>query len=369
MSDVPDYDSIIQSIKAAPALPAPTGKVVRVDSAIAIVRAIEDADEGSTILIAKGRYVMPRDVRLCTHRLTVRGETGNRDDVILDLAQEFNDGNPQFKTRLQDPAIIKIMQARDVTIADLTLANSPKYGLLFFGSGRVHGLKVYNVKFHNIWARGIKGTGSYRIDAQEVKHMDVNTAEFREWVRARNGEIRHCLFIADTVKQNVEDGFNGDYIAGMDLMNVDHFTIADCHFVGIRGKNGGARGGVFIWQHADHVLVENNHFYHCDKGVSLGNPSAQDKRDYHIRDSIIRNNTFIGGSNKAIEVDYGNNVQILQNHIESDVRKDFAAIQVLHISDNAMVAGNRIRLHGEEPFNCDAQVTIGDNHIESTVSQ
>ncbi len=368
MSDVPDCDAIMKSIRPAPALPAATGKIVRVDSAIAIMRAIEDADEGSTILIAKGRYLMPRDSRLCTHRVCIRGETGDREDVILDFAQEFNDENPQFKTRMQAPAIIKIMQARDVTIADLTLANSPKYGILFFGSGRVHGLKVYNVKFHNIWARGIKGTGSYRIDEKEVEHMDVNTEDFREWVRARNGEIRHCLFIADTVKQNDQDGFGGDYIAGMEMMNVEGFTIADCHFVGIRGNNGGARGGIFIWQHANNVTVENNHFYHCDKGVSLGNPSAQEKRAYHIRDSVIRNNTFIGGSNKAVEVDYGNNVDVLNNTIESDVRKDFSAIQILHISDKSLVEGNKIKLHGEDAFKCCDTVIIGENTIESAVS-
>ncbi|NRA40446.1 MAG: hypothetical protein HRU15_20045, partial [Planctomycetes bacterium] len=240
MSDVANYDEIMNAIKPAEPLPAPEGKIVRVNTAISIIRAIEDADENSTILIAKGHYIMPRDARLCTHRVTIRGETGNREDVILDLAQEFNDDNAQFQTRMQAPAIIKIMQARNVTIADLTLANSPKYGLLFFGSGRVHGLKVYNVKFHNIWARGIKGTGSYRIDGTVIEHMDVETPERLEWVRARNGEIRNCLFVADTVKQNDQDGFGGDYIAGMDLMNVDNFIIADCHFVGIRGNKGGA---------------------------------------------------------------------------------------------------------------------------------
>ncbi len=369
MSDVPDYDKIIASIKPAPPLPVPTGKVVRVDTPIDIIRAIEDADEGSTILIAKGRYTLPRDCRLCTHRVTVRGETGDREDVVLEFGQEFNDENPQYKTRMQSPAIIKIIQAREVTIADLTIANSPKYGLLFFGSGRVHDLKVYNVKFHNIWARGIKGTGSYRIDDKAVTHMDVDNDDFREWVRARNGEIRHCLFVADTVKQNDQDGFDADYIAGMDMMNVEGFTIADCTFVGIRGKNGGARGGVFIWQHANNVTVENNHFYHCDKGVALGNPSAQEKRAYHIRDSVIRNNTFVGGSNKAIEVDYGNNVDVIDNTIESEIRKNFVAIQVVHISETAKVANNTIRLHGEEAFKCDDNVVIGDNNIETAVAQ
>lgn len=368
MSDVPDYANIIDAIPRAPALPAPTGEVVRVDTADAIIRAIEDADEHVTILIAKGHYMMPRDCLLTTHRVTIRGETGDREDVILDAGMEFDDTTPKFSTRMGAPAIIKITQAREVTIADLTVANNPKYGILFFGGGRVHGLRIYNVKFHNIWARGLKGTGSYRIDDKIIEDMDIENPERIEWVRPRNGDIRHCLFVADTVKRNDQDGFDGDYIAGMDLMNVCDFTIADCTFIGIRGKNGGGRGSVFIWQHADRVTVENNSFYHCDKAISLGNPSAQDKRDYHIRDSVIRNNTIIGGCNKAIEVDYGNNIDVLDNTIESAIRKHFAAIQVINISELATVRGNTIRLYGEEPFNCSDKVRIEVNNVESIVS-
>ncbi|NRA40548.1 MAG: right-handed parallel beta-helix repeat-containing protein, partial [Planctomycetes bacterium] len=268
-------------------------------------------------------------------------------------------------------AIIKITQAREVTIADLTLANNPKYGILFLGDGRVHDVKVYNVKFHNIWARGLKGTGSDRLDDQitEGVDLDLRGPERIEWVRPRNIEVRHCLFVADTVKKNDKDGFDGDYIAGMDVMFVDNYTVADCTFIGIRGKNGGARGGVFIWHQCDNVCIENNNFYHCDKGIMLGNPSGQEKREYHIRDSVIRNNSIIGGSNKAIEVDYGNNVEISNNTIESEQRKDYAAIQVLHISEASLVTNNTLRLHGEEAYNCDDCVEIKDNNIESTVSK
>ncbi len=369
MSDVPNYQDIIQSIKVAPPLPAATGKIVRVDTALDIIRAIEDAEEHSTILIAKGHYMMPRDCMLMTHRVTIRGETGNRDDVILDSGMEFDDTNLKFSTRIGASAIIKITQAREVCIADLTLANNPKYGILFFGDGRVNDLQIYNVKFHNIWARGLKGTGADRIDDKVPEGHDLANHERIEWVRPRNGQVRHCLFVADTVKKNDKDGFDGDYIAGMDLMNVENFTVADCTFIGIRGKNGGGRGSVFIWHLCDNVRVENNHFYHCDKGVSLGNPSGQEKSIYHIRDSVISGNTIIGGSNKAIEVDHGNNVKVINNEIESEIRKGFPAIQMLHISQESLVEGNTLRLHGEEPFNCDDTVTIGENNIESAVSQ
>ncbi len=372
MSDVPNFEEIIKSIKPAPALPVPEGKVVRVDSPMGIIRAIEDADEGSTILIAKGHYMMPRDCMLMTHCVTIRGETGNREDVILDCGMDdLNDSNPIYSTRIGASAIIKITQARGVTIADLTLANNPKYGILFFGDGRVQDLTVYNVKFHNIWARGLKGTGAARLDDKECLDLDLDLKdpERLEWVRPRNIQVRHCLWVIDRVKQNIDDFAQGNYIAGMDVMNVANYTVSDCTFIGIRGRTGGGRGSIFIWQHCDDVTIENNHFYHCDKGISLGNPSGKEGKAYHIRNSVIRNNTIIGGSNKAIEVDFGNNINIVNNTIESEIRKDFAAIQVIDIKETSLVEGNTIRLHGEEPFNCDDTVTIGDNNLESAVSQ
>ncbi|NQZ71364.1 MAG: hypothetical protein HRT89_25235, partial [Lentisphaeria bacterium] len=60
MSDLADYKEIVDGINPAPPLPAPKGKIVRVDSALDIIRAIEDAEENSTIIIAKGHYLMPR---------------------------------------------------------------------------------------------------------------------------------------------------------------------------------------------------------------------------------------------------------------------------------------------------------------------
>ncbi len=368
----PQYDRLnemIAQVKAPEPLPEPEGKVVKVSSAWDIVRAIEDAEEHSTIVIAKGRYVMPRDIILDTHYVTIRGETGNREDVILDAEMEFHDQCKKFGTRLLSdkmhaPAILKLTRCRHVTVADLTFANSPKYGLMFIGDSRVHHLTMHNVKFHNCWARGFKGTGTSRIDHMPYteEELGYNPAadEHVQWNRPRHGIVRHCLFINDRIKQNVEDGFNGDYTAGMDIMGIQDFHVHDNVFVGIRGHNGGGRGSVFIWIGAEDLLVENNVFVGCDKAISFGNPSGP---AVDVTRGEIRGNTIIGGCNKAIEVQHGGEVTVHDNRICSDERRGHHAIQVLESHGPVKIYDNLIQADPTDPFKVDEFAEVGENNV------
>ncbi|MCJ8331100.1 MAG: right-handed parallel beta-helix repeat-containing protein, partial [Lentisphaeria bacterium] len=309
--------------------------------------------------------LMPRDAILTTHNLTVRGETDDYDDVILDGQMEFDDSNLNFRTHIGAPALIKITHASHVTIANLTIANNSKYGILFFGDGRVNNLNIYNLKFHNNWARGLKGTNACAIDDQrtELADYDIKSVDHINYGRPHNGQVRYCLFTADTPKRNDQDGYDGDYIAGMDLMFLSDWTIADNTFIGIRGKNGGGRGAIFIWHDSENVRVENNHFHHCDRAISLGNPVAKERGYYHIQDSVVDQNTIIGGANFAIEVDYGKNIEITANKISSEIRTDYPAISVRDISDSALVKNNTIKSNGNEAISCDENVTLEENHL------
>lgn len=363
---IPTYSlaDVLKLPQQRPPLPEPRGPVVRVDSALEIIAAIEEAEDGSTIIIAKGHYRMPRDCILTKHRVVIRGETGNREDVILDAGMEFNDGTPIFGTRNGAPALIKIAHARGVTIADLTVANCPKYGILFFGDAGVHDLKIWNVKFHNNWARGLKGTAarSYDDRGYPPEVLPVS-AEALARIRPRNGEVRGCLFICDHIKRNDKDFDNGDYIAGMDLMNVKDWVIAGNVFAGICGKNGGGRGAVFIWNEAEGVTVEDNVFFDCDRCVALGNPSGKADKPFHIRGATVRNNLLLGGTGKGIEIDYGDDITISGNRIASAVRTEHAAIQVLDITAKALVTGNEIARGSGPTYNLDAKVRVVDDRI------
>ena len=384
----PDYARIDEMLSQLPAAEPLTPimdieadakqKVVHVSTPWEIIRAVEDAEEYMTIVIAAGRYLMPRDFVINTHHLTIRGETGNRDDVILDGGAEYDQHFKPLSTRFGAPGIIKLIRARHVTIADITLTNSPKYGIMYIGDGRVHHLTVHNVKFHNIWARGLKGTGPYRIDHRQYTAEDLGydpvADEHLQWNRARHGKVQHCLFINDHPKRDLVDTDEGNYIAGMDLMALQDWTISNNAFVGIRGASGRGRGAIFIWVESEDVVVENNLFIHCDKALGIGNPHGSHSgkpgavangrySPYHVKNFVIRGNTIVGGCNKGIEVHHGDNVDVYDNRICSFDRNEYHAIQVLKIQNKARVFNNLIQTDPLEALNvCDA-VEVGENHI------
>ena len=278
----PDVAGVLKVVAKAPALPKPFGKVVRVDKPAELHEALASAEDGTTILIADGTYpIGDVELRQNVVDVTIRGQSGDREKVVIDCQDKFRMG-------------IILRGAKKVLIADLTIQNT-KYGVFFYGDSDVDGLTVRNVKFHNIWVRGIKGTHPCR---KGDRADDLYTREQAEKIRPRNGQVRYCLFINDDKKVDTNDGFNGDYIAGMDMMMLKNWTIADNAFIGIRGADGGGRAGIFIWVESEDVVAERNVFINCDRGISFGNPSSVPP---HMTRGIARNNFIVGGSIQAME--------------------------------------------------------------------
>lgn len=278
----PDVAAVLRIARKAPALPRPSGAIVRVGTPVELRAALASAGGDTTILIADGIYpVGDMELHRNAANVTIRGASGDREKVVIDCQDKFRMG-------------IILRGAKRVTIADLTIANT-KYGVFFYGDSDVDGLTVRNVKFHNIWVRGIKGTHPCR---KGDRADDLFSREEAEKIRPRNGRVEYCLFVNDGKKQDTNDGFNGDYIAGMDMMMLRHWTIADNVFVGIRGADGGGRAGIFLWVECEDVVAERNVIIGCDRGIAFGNPSSVPP---HMTRGIARNNFIVGGSIQALE--------------------------------------------------------------------
>ena len=74
------------SWSSAPPLPAPTGPVIRVTTEPQLQAAVFAVASGGTILIAPGVYHLTSTLNIGNRTLTniaIRGETNNRDDVVL----------------------------------------------------------------------------------------------------------------------------------------------------------------------------------------------------------------------------------------------------------------------------------------------
>jgi len=159
--------------------------------------------------------------------------------------------------------------------------------------------------------------------------MDVNERAFKgsgpqiggAHTRSKNISIINCWF--ENTQIPVESDhmaeFSGDYIGGIDVMNISGLTIAGNTFKNIKGKNGSARGAVFIWGQdgCESVVIENNIILDCDKGIALGNnsgnPVGNSVGGFYINGAVIRNNFIYNPNWDLIEMNRVNDVKIYNN--------------------------------------------------------
>ena len=313
---------IVKLANPAAALPAPKGKVVKVRTTRQLFAAVAAARAGTTVMLAPGTYDV-HDLMIATDRITLRGAGGDREKVVLDGGGRFG-------------RMIVVRGAKDLTVADLTMRNCKQYGIFMLGDSGVRRMNVYNVKFRNIWTRAVKGTHPARVDDSPTR---LNSPARVRRVRPVGGSIRHCLFVNDRVKP-YPDGFNGDYVSAIDMMWLKDWVIADNAFVGIRGRNGHARGAIFVWVHSENVVAERNVFFNCDRAIAFGNPTGERP---HMIDGIIRNNFIVGGVYRALELESTRGLKVYNNSIWATQRV-FPAVSFDHGSAGAKFHNNLV--HG-----------------------
>jgi hypothetical protein len=304
----------------APALPPPTGQVIRVSTVDELFRAADSVTPGGTILVSDGHYMMPRYFELRTDNVTLRSESGRRESVVID------------GTESRHGELVGIRGCRGVTIADLTIQNIRWNGVKLNSNTGVHRVTIYNCVIHNIWQRGIKGVGV--------------PAENREQLRPKDCRVQHCLFYNDRPKRFSDDPadtpetFGGNYIGGMDIMYATGWTISDNVFTGIHGRTREARGAIFLWHDSRDCIVERNVIIDCDSGICLGNSHRKAETETHCLRCIVRNNFVTRAPESGILADYTTDCTIVHNTIHDPDNRLKRLIRLVHDNDGLMVAGN-----------------------------
>ena len=331
----------------APPLPPPTGEVIRVATMAQLYEAAAKVKPGGTISLAPGRYVLATPLEIRTDRVTLRGETNDRNLAVIDGSGNAP-GAPGEGVR--------ITACTGVTIANLTVENVRWNGIKINSETGVPGLRIYNCVLHNIWQRAVKG----------VKVPLEN----REQLRPRACRVEYCLFYNDRPKQFSDDfadtaeNFNGDYIGGIDVMFPSGWVISDNVFVGIRGRTHQARGAVFIWQDAWDCTVERNIIVDCDSGICLGNGQPPEPGEIHCTNFTVRNNFITRAPENGILADYTRNCRVLHNTIHDPDSRLQRGIRIVHDNDGLLVANNllsgpKLRLESK------SQITLRDNREDA----
>ena len=304
----------------APPLPAPAGEVIHVKNVDELFAAAEKVKSGGTITVADGRYVLPRHLELKTDRVTLRGESGRRDAVILD-------GGPSSLGEL-----VWISKSSGVTVADLTIENARWNGFKINSDMGATQVTIHNCVIHNIWQRGIKGPAVPK--------------EKREHERPERCRIQYCLFFNDRAKQYNDDpadradNFGGNYIGGIDAMYARGWTISDNVFCGIQGRTREGRGAIFLWHDTQDCVIERNVIVDCDCGICLGNSHRGEDTVVHCTRCTVRNNFVTRCPENGILADYTRDCKIIHNTIHDPGSRLGRLIRLVHDNDGLLVANN-----------------------------
>jgi hypothetical protein len=304
----------------APGLPPPDARAVRVSGVEALFAAVEGAAPGATVLLADGRYDLPRRLDLKTDRLTLRGASGRRERVVLD-------GKAHGLGEL-----VSISRSSGVIIADLSIANARWNGFKINSEQGVQDLTIYNCEIHNVWQRGVKGVA--------VPPKD------RDSVRPSRFRVQYCYFHNDRAKEFADDpadrpdNFNGDYLGGLDVMFAKDWTVSDNVFEGLRGRTGQGRGAIFFWHESEGCVIERNVIIDCDSGICLGNSHLPGDLELHARRCVVRNNFITRAPEQGILADYTADSQIVHNTIHDPQNRLGRLIRLVHRNDGLLVANN-----------------------------
>ena len=227
-----------------PPLPPPTGNIININNQTDLIDQATNAPAGSTLLIAPGTYNMSGIVYIVNNGISLRGQTGNRADVVLDFGGMVGG---EFGI---------LVNADDVVIADLTIRNATDHGVSIQGTDRP---LLYNLHILDI-------------NDQLVK---VNPAG-----NGSEDGVLACsrLEYTTTAPDN--------YTNGISAHNAHRWVVRDNEWIRIRTNDDTTVPAVLFWSGSTDTIVERNYFLDCSRGVAFGLSNGH-------TGGIVRNNMFL----------------------------------------------------------------------------
>lgn len=297
-------------------IPTAFGQTRYVSTVSEYENALNDAGSGliDEIVLNPGEYNLTSGAYLTRGGITIRGATGNRDDVVL-YGGGMNNAN----------AVRECVQfsGPDCTLSDLTISGFFHHGVHI--QNGADNILIDNVRTLNIGEHHMKGPGA--------------------WANVTKGEITGCLMDQNMVRENGLPGRPDDYLGGIDLLGVSNWNINNNVAKYIRGQNGGD-AGIFLWQNIHDVVIENNILVGCNKGIALGNVANPDG----AYGCTVRNNMIFSTAMNDIGLELANtgDTQVLNNTIFRQGREGvgfwFRTLQIYGDADNLNFQNNI--LHG-----------------------
>jgi hypothetical protein len=213
-------------------LPPPEGPSIIVSTESDLRDRASDAASGTTILIEPGVYNLGDSIHIVNDGLTLRSSTGNRADVVLDGGG-----------MLTGHTNVILIEADDVTIADLTIRNGGEHGVSINGSDRpmLYNLHIYDTGYQLVKVNPV-GDGSH------------------------DGTLA-CSFLEYTTTSPEE------YTNGISAHDAHNWSVRDNQWYRIRTPGNTPAPTILFWSGSSDTVVERNLLVDCYQGIAFGNAS------------------------------------------------------------------------------------------------
>jgi len=264
-----------------PPLDPPTGDIIDVSPGDNLASVIYSAPANSTVRFADGNYdVSGYTVQIINPGITLRSASGDPASVVLDGGYSDTGNGEVF-----------LVNADDVTIADMTIQRARYHAIHVQGSGDVTtGSVIYNVVIIDPGEQAIKinrdGNGNPADNGLVACSTLTMTAAGRAQVESQTSSGSNC------------------YTGGVDAHAARDWVVRDNVITGFWCSVDLSEHGIHFWRGSRDTLVERNLLINNARGVGFGlttggnprtysdNPCGGGARDHY--GGIVRNNIIIG---------------------------------------------------------------------------
>jgi len=268
-------------------LPAPTGNVVRVSSVAGLQNGAASITSNTTIMIAAGTYNLtaPLYINGTFTNVGIRGETGNRDDVVIvgKGMSAASDGGVPFGIWVGG-------NVSGVTIANLTIRDV-YYHPIILNAGAQSPL-IHNVRLVNAGQQFVKANPNGAGGGVD------------------NGVVEYSVIEYETTSRD-------DYTNGVDVHTGANWIIRHNLFRNIRAPQGQLAGpAVLMWNGSSNTLVDANTFVDCQREISMGliERTPSDHAGGIVRNNFIIRSSTISGDAAVLLAD-SPGTQVLHNTV------------------------------------------------------
>jgi len=299
----------------------------RADQVVATVgelaSAISAANSGGdpVIVVQDGTYTFSTQYGylISGHGITIRGQSGNRDAVILEGQGMMNN------------AVTHIFQVTgdDCTIQDMTLREVRSHAV------QVHGESPHSGDGFTIRNVVIQDTG------EQLLKVSARTGESDS---ADDGLVEGCRF-------EYTAGIGPQwYIGGVDAHTSNDWIVRDNEFYSIRSPESNvAEYAIHFWSGSSNIVVERNLVVNCDRGIGFGLGSRGTSGGI-IRNNMIYHASLGGTEDVGIGLETATNCKVYHNTVFQEHSFPGAISVRFSASTGVEIKNNLVYANGASPI-------------------